>query len=154
MRRVLILVALLLAGCVTTERKPFVATEQQIRPLAEFVAEQTGYKMNRLPKVVFDREAMMQRLREGGVESSPWHALYHRKTRTVYVDHVRYDLSNVHGEAMTVHELVHHGQLLSKKTFACQGEREAEAYAVQNAYLAKHGIRPLTAAEIGHLTTC
>lgn len=42
-----------------------------------------------------------------------------------------------------IHEIVHHIQFMSGRRFACEDEREIEAYRLQNAWLAELGHPPL-----------
>ena len=57
--------------------------------------------------------------------------------------------------ALVVHELTHVAQDLSKRSFACTDQREAEAYGLQNLFLSLHGLPPvIDAAMLIFLRNC
>ena len=58
-------------------------------------------------------------------------------------------------QALAIHELVHETQDFNGRTYACTGQREAEAYFYQNQYLSEHRqILIRTANEIASMNVC
>ena len=58
-------------------------------------------------------------------------------------------------QSYVVHELVHHAQFLSGRTYSCHAAKEREAYTLQNKWLAEHGHAPLVdAGWIDRMSAC
>jgi hypothetical protein len=97
-----------------------------------------------LPRIVFGPRREMAALRTGqepeAQEARPLEvvALYDDAGQTV---HLPEGWTGATPAEMSVlaHEMVHHLQNLDGRKFACPGEREAEAYAVQERWLAQFG---------------
>jgi hypothetical protein len=132
--------------------------------VAAYVAEALDAPLvAELPRVEFAEPGRVQALRYGGAEPDAPMAL---SVLAVYDDRARivtlqqgWDAADPVALSILVHEMVHHAQNLSGRRYDCAGAREAEAYAVQERWLALHGrslevefeINPLTRFV---LTTC
>jgi hypothetical protein len=87
---------------------------------------------------IHQREAVPGTASAGAQRASRVAAVYDTRTKTIYLaegwtGHTPAETS------ILVHEMVHHLQNVSGKTFACAGEREKEAYAAQEQWLRLFG---------------
>src|SRR5687767_6155968 len=107
---------------------PYVMSESDVRPFADFVVERTGYLVDPLPKVVISQDAAQTVLTKSGFSAEGFaHGYYVPAERTVYFDHTTFTFGDPQWQALLVHELTHHGQTLVGRTFRCGAEAEAEA---------------------------
>jgi hypothetical protein len=150
-----ILFAFALGACTSFDREPHVLSESAIRPFADFVAQRTGYFLEPLPKVVVSQDAVQNALTANGYSADGFaHAYYARAERTIYFDHTTFEFADPQWQALLVHELTHHGQELSTRTFRCRGQAEGEAYEIQSAYLVERGERSISATFIDRISRC
>jgi hypothetical protein len=78
-------------------------------------------------------------------------ALYDDAARTIYLAE-GWTGDSERERSVLVHEMAHHLQNLAGRTFGCAAEREAEAYALQDRWLARSGSSLEAAFEIDALT--
>lgn len=61
----------------------------------------------------------------------------------IFLDHQSWDPTNIREKSYLLHELVHHAQFLSKRSYPCHRAQEEEAYRLQNQWLIENGERPI-----------
>jgi hypothetical protein len=110
---------------------------QRVIEIAEFVRQATGYKTKGLPVVFFRSRDVLNRLHYGkdfdGQDS----------VQAVAVGNVIFlhsDFKMGVDDYTIAHELTHFMQNASGKLYTCNGEKEVEAYHVQDIYLAAHRV--------------
>jgi hypothetical protein len=109
-----------------------------------------------LPRIAFAPPEELHRLRYGapaveGTAALDLVALYDDATRTIHLPE-GWTGDSPRERSVLVHEMAHHLQNLAGRRFACAAEREAEAYALQDRWLAQSGSSLESAFEIDALT--
>ena len=67
-------------------------------------------------------------------------AIYNHKTKTIWLEeNLKTTLPDIVYKSVIVHELVHHIQYASKGKYNCIGQREKEAYDIQDRWLKAQG---------------
>ena len=122
-------------------------------PLMHWVAAKMQVSMSQLPKVYISRQMMIERIGHPQRQSAMARALY--VPNMVVIDDEFWNAGDARTISFLVHELVHHAQYLSGKTYACNNAKEWEAYRLQNLWLAEYGL-PAAVDEgwIAHMADC
>ena len=111
-----------------------------VAPLMQWVSVRMSVPVNALPAVYASRERMVQRIGDPQRQSALARALY--VPGEVVIDDQFWDASEPRVVSFLVHELVHHAQLASGRSYACHNAKEWEAYKLQNLWLSEHGLPP------------
>ena len=125
--------------------------------IAGWVAAELGTPApEALPRVAFVAADELHRRRYGAAAAEAAAtldlvALYDDATRTIYLAE-GWTGATPRESSVLVHEMTHHVQSLAGRRYGCGAEREAEAYALQDRWLARSGETLETAFEIDALT--
>jgi len=125
--------------------------------VAAWVAAELGAPApEALPRVAIVAAPELHRLRYGaaasqGAATLDLVAAYDDATRTIYLAE-GWTGATPRESSVLVHEMVHHVQSLAGRRYGCAAEREAEAYALQDRWLARSGESLETAFEMDALT--
>lgn len=120
--------------------EPSVVPAQFVAPLMQWVSVRMSIPVTNLPEVVASREQMIAKIGDPQRQSALARALY--VPGEVVIDDEFWDASDTRTVSFLVHELVHHAQLVSGRSYACHNAKEWEAYKLQNMWLAEHGLPP------------
>jgi hypothetical protein len=124
-----------------------------VQPLASWVEQQTGVKMAALPITEASGMRLKTSLGLEGVQQARAVAAY--IPGQIIINNVIWDPQSLVAQSYLVHELVHHAQLFSGKTFPCPEAKEREAYTLQNKWLVEHGEEPIVdAGWIDNMSQC
>lgn len=128
-------------------------SQNDVWPLMEWVESKTGVKVPGLPTVTASGSRLKNALGLQGIQRARSVAAY--LPGQVIINHVAWDRSSVRASSYLVHELVHHAQFFSDKQYACNNEKEREAYQLQNQWLAERGEAPVASEEfINSIASC
>lgn len=116
-------------------------SEATIAPLMAWVERATGTDVPRAPRVIASARKLKTSLGLEGVQQARAMAAY--IPGQVVLNNVIWDEESIRSTSYLVHELVHHAQLFSTKHYACNKQKEYEAYRLQNQWLAEHGEDPI-----------
>lgn len=108
-----------------------------VKELLAWVSVQSGYQPPAPPVVIASREKFVQLMRKTGARLSNARAMY--IPGMVVLDNNSWDAQDPMQLSLLVHDLVHHAQLFSGKTYPCRAAKESEAYTLQNKWLAERG---------------
>lgn len=108
-----------------------------LRPLASWVERATGTHIKALPIVMASGIRLKTSLGLEGVQQARSIAAY--LPGQIIINNIIWDPESLRSQSYIVHEMVHHAQLLSGKTYACHAAKEKEAYMLQNRWLVEHG---------------
>lgn len=108
-----------------------------VQELLAWVSVQSGYHPPGPPVVIASREKFVQLMRKTGARLSNARAMY--IPGMVVLDNNTWDAQDPMQLSLLVHDLVHHAQLFSGKTYPCRAAKEQEAYTLQNKWLAERG---------------
>ena len=109
-----------------------------VAPLMQWVSVRMSVPVAALPAVYASRERMIQKIGDPQRQSALARALY--VPGEVVIDDQFWDAGDTRVVSFLVHELVHHAQLASGRSYACHNAKEWEAYKLQNLWLAEHGL--------------
>jgi len=124
-----------------------------VQPLASWVEQQTGVRMAALPLTEASGMRLKTSLGLEGVQQARAVAAY--IPGQIIINNVIWDPESVVARSYLVHELVHHAQLFSGKTYLCPEAKEREAYTLQNKWLVEHGEDPIVSAGwIANMSEC
>jgi hypothetical protein len=124
-----------------------------VAPLMQWVSVRMSVPVQALPAVYASRERMIERIGDPQRQSALARALY--VPGEVVIDDQFWDASDLRVVSFLVHELVHHAQLASGRSYACHNAKEWEAYKLQNLWLAEHGLPPAVEEKwIAHMSDC
>lgn len=127
--------------------------QNDVWPLMEWVEAQTGVKVPGLPTVTASGTRLKTAMGLQGIQQARSMAAY--IPGQVIINHVIWDRTSVRSTSYLVHELVHHAQFFSNKKYACNNEKEREAYEMQNKWLAERGEGPIvTERFIKDISSC
>jgi len=133
-----------LAGCASGWQDRLIDPGMYRSQLA-WVAERMEAEVPALPRILVSRMALYEHTRNISVAAS----LDRRSTiQAAYVpglvilDQAGFDESSTWDMGFLVHELVHHVQHMSGRTYACPAAQEREAYEIQNEWLVMMGEAP------------
>lgn len=126
---------------------------ETIKPLASWVEQQTGVKMAALPVTEASGMRLKTALGLQGVQQARAVAAY--IPGQIIINNVIWNPASKVSQSYLVHELVHHAQLFSGKTYACSQAKEREAYELQNRWLVEHGESPIVSEDwIANIAEC
>ncbi len=108
-----------------------------VKELLAWVSAQSGYQPPSPPVVIASRQKFVQLMRRTGARLSGARAMY--IPGMVVLDNNTWDAQDAMQLSLLVHDLVHHAQLFSGKTYSCRASKEFEAYTLQNKWLAERG---------------
>lgn len=120
--------------------EPSIIPAQFVAPLMQWVSVRMSIPVANLPSVVASREQMIAKIGDPQRQSALARALY--VPGEVVIDDEFWDATDTRTVSFLVHELVHHAQLASGRSYACHNAKEWEAYKLQNMWLAEHGLPP------------
>ena len=118
--------------------EPSVVSPQFVAPLMQWVSVRMSIPVTSLPSVVASRQQMIAKIGDPERQSALARALY--VPGQVVIDDEFWDATDTRTVSFLVHELVHHSQLTSGRSYACHNAKEWEAYKLQNIWLAEHGL--------------
>ncbi len=109
--------------------------------LWDWVRRKTGLAETTAPPAVWFVSAGCLRAIRRSAAAGPLgiEAVYAPDSATVFL-RGRWRADSLAARSILVHEFVHHAQALSGRTFACPAAAEKQAYALQEAWLAEHGL--------------
>ena len=116
-------------------------TNEELRPLAAWVAQATGIKIGVLPIATASGRQLKTSLGLMGAQQARSMAAY--IPGRIIVNNIIWDPESDVSKSYVVHEMVHHAQTLSGKHYVCNNAKEREAYELQNRWLAEHGEEPI-----------
>lgn len=112
-----------------------------LKPLATWVAAATGVKISALPIVMASGTLLKTSLGLQGAQQARSMAAY--LPGQIIINNIIWDPESERSKSYIVHEMVHHAQTLSGKSYPCHNAKEREAYELQNRYLVEHGEEPI-----------
>ncbi len=125
----------------------------QIAPLAAWVEQATHVSIPALPITTASNRRLKNALNLEGVSHARAAAAY--LPGQIVINNVLWEPESVQAQSYLVHELVHHTQLISRKSYPCAAAKEREAYMMQNQWLVEHGQAPLVDQDwIDHISSC
>jgi hypothetical protein len=128
-------------------------TAEEIRPIVSWVEHATGVRIRNLPTVTASHEMLKNSLGLEGVQRARSIAAY--LPGRIIINSAVWDPGSLRAQSYIVHEMVHHAQTLSGRTFACHDAKEKEAYILQNRWLEEQGESPIyTDAFIARISDC
>ena len=138
--------------------EPLLVPASFVAPLMQWVSVRMSIPVATLPAVYASRERMIQKIgdpqRQAAMgQSALARALY--VPGEVVMDDQFWDASEPRVVSFLVHELVHHAQFSSGRSYACHNAKEWEAYKLQNLWLAEQGLPPAVEEKwIGQMADC
>lgn len=73
----------------------------------------------------------------------------------IYLREEAWNPESFRAQSYLVHELVHHIQLVSHRSYPCHAVKEREAYMLQNEWLQEHGQAPIVSQSwIDRISSC
>lgn len=128
-------------------------SQEQLKPLAEWVSKTMNVPIEALPRAIASGTRLKTSLGLTGVQQARSMAAY--LPGQVFINNVVWDPDSVRSQSYVLHELVHHAQLLSGRTYACHDAKEREAYTLQNQWLSEHGEEPAVTQDfIDKISAC
>ena len=131
--------------------KPTVAPYAE---LIQWVETREGLKLEPLPHIIIVNDnAFKERVGESVEYGSNIEGA--EAAGNIIIDDTVSNIGEIAKSALIVHELTHYAQEISGKKYECQGQREAEAFANQNRYLAEHNrLQAMPDYEIQQMKEC
>ena len=124
-----------------------------LMPLASWVEKATNVKFSFLPIAVASDRKLERALRIEDVQRAGAVGAY--VPGRLMISNEVWDPDSLQAQSYVVHELVHHAQWVSGRTYACNEAKEREAYVLQSRWLTEHGQKPLVdQAFIKKMATC
>ncbi|MDD3288751.1 MAG: hypothetical protein PHX43_07100 [Alphaproteobacteria bacterium] len=115
-----------------------VISNETIAPLMAWVEQETGIKIAYQPRVLASRTKFHEVLSRLGQYSGRPRSAY--VSGMVLMDSELWDPEDSTQISLLLHELVHHAQSFTPKSaWACDNEKEAQAYSLQNKWLEEQG---------------
>lgn len=112
-----------------------------LAPLGAWVSQAMHTKLAFLPLATASGWQLKTSIGLEGVQQARSIAAY--LPGRIIVNNVTWDEESVRMQSYLVHELVHHAQLMSRRTYPCAQAKEREAYTLQNQWLVEHGESPI-----------
>jgi hypothetical protein len=130
-----------------------ILTADIMSPLVAWVSEKTHVKITAAPIATASGRILKTALGLEGEQQARSMAAY--LPGQIIINNIIWDPESLRAESYIVHELVHHAQLLSGRSYACHEAKEREAYTLQNQWLAEHGEDPIvTESWIERMSAC
>lgn len=127
--------------------------QNDVWPLMEWVEAKVNVRVPGLPVVTASGTRLKTALGLQGIQQARSMAAY--IPGQVILNNIAWDRESVRSSSYLVHELVHHAQFFSSKKYACNNEKEREAYVLQNQWLAERGESPIvTQRFIDDISSC
>lgn len=114
---------------------------KMLKPLARWVEKTSGLRLRNLPLALASNDMLKNSLGLEGVQKARSLGAY--LPGRIIISNALWDPQSLSAQSYVVHELVHHAQLLSRKKYACDEQKEEQAYRLQNMWLVQHGESPL-----------
>lgn len=118
-----------------------VISNDEMHSLASWVEKKTHISMQVLPVATASNRSLGIALRIDDVQRAGAMAAY--LPGRLYISNTIWDPNSLRMQSYIVHELVHHAQFVSGKTYPCHAAKEREAYTLQNQWLIEHGLEPI-----------
>jgi hypothetical protein len=112
-----------------------------LSPIARWVENASHMRIHSLPIVTASGFRLKTSLGLEGVQQARSIAAY--IPGQIIINNIVWDPESLRAQSYLVHEMVHHAQTLSGRTYPCHNAKEREAYILQNQWLAEHGESPL-----------
>jgi hypothetical protein len=130
-----------------------ILTTDIMAPLVAWVSDHTGVKISAAPIATASGRILKTALGLEGERQARAMAAY--LPGQIIINNIIWDPESLRAESYIVHELVHHAQLLSGRTYPCHEAKEREAYTLQNQWLVEHGEDPIvTESWIEKMSAC
>lgn len=124
-----------------------------LKPYANWVQTAMNVDMVSLPITVASGTRLKTSLGLKGVQQARAMAAY--LPGQIILNNVAWDPQSLRSQSYLVHELVHHAQLISGRSYACDNAKEREAYSMQNRWLVEHGDEPIVSEDfINKISAC
>jgi hypothetical protein len=128
-------------------------TSDYITPLANWVEQSTHVPMPFLPIAVASDRKLEKALHLEDAQHAGAMGAY--VPGRLVVSSTMWEPGSLVAQSYVLHELVHHAQFISGKTYPCHAAKEREAYILQSQWLTEHGLKPLvTKAWIDKMSSC
>lgn len=114
---------------------------KSLLPLAAWIEKATHVDMQVMPMVTASNDDLSRALQIENVQQAGAMAAY--IPGQIFIRSDKWDATSVKMQSYLVHELVHHAQLISGKTYPCPAAKERAAYQLQNRWLAEKGLPPI-----------
>lgn len=125
----------------------------EMAPLVAWVAHATHVNVSAQPIITASGRILKTALGLEGERQARAMAAY--LPGQVIINNTIWDSESLSAKSYIVHELVHHTQLLSGRTYPCHEAKEREAYTLQNQWLVEHGEDPIVTQEwINKMSSC
>lgn len=108
-----------------------------LSPIAHWVENASHMRIHALPIVTASGFRLKTSLGLEGVQQARSVAAY--LPGQIIINNIVWDPESLRAQSYLVHEMVHHAQTLSGRTYPCHNMKEREAYILQNRWLAEHG---------------
>lgn len=130
-----------------------VIADSALKPLAAWVSQATHVTIDLLPSAVASDKKLQKALHLEDVQHAGAVGAY-LSGRLIISNRV-WDPNSLEAQSYVVHELVHHAQFLSGRTYPCHAAKEREAYMLQSAWLLEHGLQPIVTQDwIENMASC
>lgn len=124
-----------------------------LAPLAAWVEQATHVSMTFLPMAIASDRKLEKALHVEDAQHAGAVGAY--IPGRLIISNTIWDPKSLESQSYIIHELVHHAQLVSGKTYVCHAAKEREAYMLQSAWLVEHHLKPLvTQAWIDSMSSC
>jgi hypothetical protein len=144
----------LLAGFGSPAHADQIMPINDARPLIEWVEARTNTMLLPRPKIFVSSEALLRLTSaEGATTGSERIAAY--RNGVIIISEKYWAAGDIADQSVLIHELVHDAQDLGGRRYECTGQREQEAYRLQNAFLIEHGQRAYIERDVlEHMGQC
>lgn len=130
-----------------------VISPSEMAPLAAWVSNATHVKIVNPPIATASGRILKTALGLEGAQQARSRAAY--LPGQIIINNIIWDPESLTSQSYIVHELVHHAQLLSGRSYPCHEAKEREAYTLQNQWLVEHGEDPIVTQEwIDKMASC
>lgn len=130
-----------------------VIPQSTLVPLADWVGKATDVSIDILPSAVASDKKLQRALHIEDAQHAGAVGAY--LSGRVIISNRVWDPSSLEAQSYLVHELVHHAQFISGRTYPCHAAKEREAYMLQSRWLTEHGLKPLVdQAWIDNISAC
>jgi hypothetical protein len=128
-------------------------SSESVASLVAWVERATKVQIPEAPIVTASGKILKTALGLEGVQAARSIAAY--LPGQIIINNIVWDPESPTAQSYLVHELVHHAQLLSGKSYPCHDAKEREAYTLQNRWLVEHGESPIvTEGWIDRMSQC
>ena len=129
-------------------------SKAEMAPLAAWVAKATDVSITDVLPLAIASDAKLEKVLHVEDAQHAGAAGAYLPGRLI-VSSTIWDSQSLEAQSYVVHELVHHAQFISGRTYACHAAKEREAYMLQGAWLKEHGMKPIVTQEwIDKMSSC